>query len=98
MYKMEEGMEKLISISEARRQLPRLVKEIQKSRFASYHLLVHGKVAAEIRFPSVRRPSAGKALLALRRKAMKTLKGKKIPSDVSKRIDHYLYEGERTAS
>lgn len=84
-------MEQAISISEARKRLPQLVREIQQKGFMRYRLLVHGKTAAEIGPPRARSLPASRSLLSLRKKAFRLLRRKKIPRDISRSVDKYLY-------
>lgn len=85
-------MKTVISISEARKNLPSIIKKLQKSPDAVYQVTVHNEIVAEIKTSAKVRPGeAVKRLLALRKKAPKG-KSKKYP--VSENTKDHLYVAE----
>jgi len=81
-----------ISISEARRRLPELVRQVRKDASASVQITVHNEVAAELRAiqPLPEPGEAARRLLTLRKKLMQ--KGRKARThDVSSRVKEHLY-------
>jgi hypothetical protein len=80
-----------ISITEARKRLPRIVREIQKSPEVSYQITIFNDVVAEIRAPAMmdRRSEAARKLLELNRRKSRRADQKKV--DISEHIDRYLY-------
>lgn len=84
-----------LSISEARKRLPELVRRVGKSATAKVEITVGDKVVAELR-ASTPAPQAGVAaanLLSLMRTLPKR-RGRK--RDISGRINDYLYGSART--
>ncbi len=84
-----------LSISEARKRLPELVRRVGKSPTAKVEITVGDKVVAELR-ASTPAPQAGVAatnLLSLMRKLPKR-RGRQ--RDISGRINEYLYGSART--
>jgi antitoxin (DNA-binding transcriptional repressor) of toxin-antitoxin stability system len=89
-----EGMVKL-SISEARKRLPALVRRVQRDAGASVEIMVHYEVVAELRAvqPEPEPGAAARRLLRLMKKLAKR-RGRKIP--ISSRVKTHLY-GRRGA-
>lgn len=86
-------MKTVISISEARKRLPSIIKSLKTSPDAVYQVTVHDEVVAEIKRPPMVKPGEAAArIIALRKKA--SLKKKKYP--VSENIKEYLYAAEDT--
>jgi hypothetical protein len=87
-----------LSISEVRKRLPRIVREIQKSPDVVYHITVFNDVVAEIKAPGMidKRGEAARRLLDLNRKRFRRTGKKKI--DVSEHVDRYLYESQSHTS
>jgi hypothetical protein len=85
-------MKNVISISEARKRLPGIIKSLKASPDTVYHITVHDEVVAEIRTPPKIKPGEAAAkLLELRKK----LGGKKYRTrPVSENIKKYLYVAE----
>ena len=79
-----------ISISEARKRLPQLVRHVRKDSGAKIEITVRNEVVAELRgaLPEPEPGAAAKSLLALMRK-MPRRKGAK--TKVSGRVKEYLY-------
>lgn len=79
-----------ISISEARRRLPELVRQVRKEAGASVQITVHDEVVAELRgaLPEPEPGAAARKLLELMRKLPKH-RGRK--TTVSSRVKEYLY-------
>ena len=86
-------MKTVISISEARKQLPGIIKKLRDSPDTVYQVTVHDEVVAEIRTsPRVKPGDAVKQLLALRKRTTKKGKAKKYP--ISENIKAHLYVAE----
>ncbi len=86
-------MKTVISISEARKQLPRIIKKLRESPDAVYQVTVHDEVVAEIKTsPRVKPGEAAKQLLALRKRISTKGKSKKYP--ISENIKEHLYVAE----
>ncbi len=86
-------MKTVISISDARKQLPGIIKKLRESPDTVYQLTVHSEVVAEIRIPPRIKPGeAVKQLLALRKRTAKKDKSKKYP--ISENIKEHLYVAE----
>jgi antitoxin (DNA-binding transcriptional repressor) of toxin-antitoxin stability system len=79
-----------LSISEARRRLPELVRLVRKDPGARVQIRVHGDVVAELRaaLPEPEPGAAARALVRLRRK-LSAHRGPK--TDVSTRVKEHLY-------
>jgi prevent-host-death family protein len=79
-----------ISISEARRRLPELVRQVRKDASASVQITVHGEVVAELRaaLPEPEPGAAARKLLELMRKLPKH-RGRK--TDISAHVKEHLY-------
>ena len=81
-----------LSISEARKKLPQLVRRVRKNPDASVQITVRDEAVAELRAlrPSPEPGEAAKKLLELRKKlARKGLKTRR--SDVSGHVKEHLY-------
>lgn len=80
-----------ISISEARRRLPELVRQVRKDAGTSVQITVHDEVVAELRAiqPLPEPGEAARRLLALRKKLVR--RGKTRAHDVSSRVKEHLY-------
>lgn len=84
-----------MSISEARRRLPELVRQVRKDAGTSVQITVHDEVVAELRAsqPLPKPGEAARKLLALRKKL-----GRGVPktrwSDVSSHVKEHLYGPE----
>lgn len=86
-------MKTFISISEARKQLPGIIKKLRESPDMVYQVTVHNKVVAEIKTsPRVKPGNAAKQLLALRKRTAAKGKSKKHP--ISENIKKHLYVAE----
>lgn len=86
-------MKTVISISEARRKLPSIIKSLQTSPDKVYQVTVHNEVVAEIKTsPKVKPGEAAARLLALRKQAGKKGKSKKHP--ISEKFKEHLYVAE----
>ncbi|MDP2602031.1 MAG: hypothetical protein Q8S00_05500 [Deltaproteobacteria bacterium] len=79
-----------LSISEARKRLPELVRLVRKGNGAKVEITVHDEVVAELRgtMPSPEPGAAASKLLSLMRKLPKH-RGRR--TNVSNRINDYLY-------
>lgn len=84
-----------LSISEARKRLPALVRRVQRDAGASVEITVHNEVVAELRAvqPEPEPGAAARRLLRLMKKLPKR-RGRKIP--ISSRVKTHLY-GRRGA-
>lgn len=86
-------MKKVLSITEARKRLPSIIKSIKASPDTVYQITVHDEIVAEIKSPSRIEPGEAAAkLLELSSKLKKKRKGYRIP--VSENIKEYLYVAE----
>jgi antitoxin (DNA-binding transcriptional repressor) of toxin-antitoxin stability system len=86
-------MKTVISISEARKQLPGIIQKLRQSPDTVYQVTVHGEVVAEIKTsPRVKPGEAAKQLLALRKRTATKSNSKKYP--VSEHIKEHLYVAE----
>ena len=79
-----------LSISEARKQLPALVRRVRQEAGSRVEITVHNEVVAELRAvqPDIKPGAAAKALLKLMKKLPKP-RGRKIP--ISSHIKSHLY-------
>lgn len=79
-----------LTISEARRRLPELVRQVRKDAGVSVQIMVHGEVVAELRGaqPEPEPGAAAKKLLELMAKLPRH-RGRKI--DTSARVKEHLY-------
>ena len=81
-----------VSISEARRRLPELVRQVRKDAGTHVQITVHDDVVAELRAaqPEPEPGEAARRLLALRKKLVR--RGLKARSgDVSSHVKEHLY-------
>lgn len=86
-------MKTVISISEARKTLPSLIKSLKRSPETVYQITVHNEVVAEIKKPPMVKPGEAAAkLLELRKKTRG--KGKRYRVPVSENIKEHLYVAE----
>lgn len=86
-------MKTIISISEARKQLPGIIKKLRESPDMVYQVTVRDEVVAEIKTSSQVKPGeAVKKLLALRRRTAPKGRIKKYP--ISENIKDHLYVAE----
>jgi hypothetical protein len=85
-------MKNILSISNARKELPRLVREIQKNPQAVFQISVRNETIAEIRCakPMVAPGEAVRKLLDLRKRLSTGAKGKKREA-ISCRVKDSLY-------
>lgn len=85
-------MKNIISISNARKELPRLIREIQKNPQTVFEISVRHETVAEIRSarPMVKPGEAVHKLIRLRKKLSHPVKGRD-REPVSKRIKDFLY-------
>lgn len=83
-----------IPISEVRRRLPKLVRQVQKDPTLTVQILVRDEPVAELRAiqPHPLPGEAARKLLALRRR-FATHKSDQ-PADISSRVKDYLYGPE----
>jgi antitoxin (DNA-binding transcriptional repressor) of toxin-antitoxin stability system len=86
-----------LSISEARKRLPELVRRVRKDAGAKVEITVHDEVVAELRaaLPEPEPGAAAKRLRAIMRRLPKR-RGPK--THVSSRVKRYLYGAVRTKS
>ena len=84
----------LISISEARKQLPKMIREIQKKPGTVFKITVRNETVAEVRSAEVMVP-AGEAIrkLASLRKKLYHPVGEREQEPVFRRVKDYLYPG-----
>ncbi|MEW6068480.1 MAG: hypothetical protein AB1610_09345 [Nitrospirota bacterium] len=86
-------MKTVISITEARKRLPSIIKSLKTSPDAVYQVTVHDEVVAEIKRPPIVKPGEAAArLIDLRRKSRIKKTGYKMP--VSENIKEHLYVAE----
>ncbi len=84
-------MKTVISITEARKRLPSIIRSLKTSPDTVYQVTVHDEVVAEIKRPPMVKPGEAAAkILELRKKTVS--KKKKYP--VSENIKEYLYVAE----
>ena len=84
-------MKNVISITEARKKLSRIIKSFKASPDAVYHITVHDEVVAEIKKPPTVKPGEAAAkLLDLR----KHLRSKRKKYRISESVKDYLYVAE----
>ena len=85
-----------VSISEARRRLPELVRQVRKDAGAAVQITVRDEVVAELRaaLPEPEPGAAARALLELAKKLPRGRRRRARPRDVSARVKEYLY-GQR---
>lgn len=84
-------MKNVISISDARKKLPSIIKALKASPDSVFQITVHDEVVAEIKRPPMVKPGeAAVKLLDLRKKHR--ARKKKYP--ISENIKDYLYVAE----
>lgn len=87
-------MKTVISISEARKRLPGIIKTLRTSPDTVYQVTVHDEIVAEIRTsPLVKPGSAAAGLLKLRKKTGAKRASKKYP--ISENVKDHLYVAEK---
>lgn len=86
-------MKNVISITEARKRLPGIIKALKDSPDTVYRITVHDEVVAEIKTPPKIKPGEAAAkLLELRKKLRAKRKRYRIP--VSENVKEHLYVAE----
>lgn len=85
-------MKNVISITEARKKLPGIIRSLKASPDTVYQITVHDEVVAEIKTPPKIRPGEAAAKLLELRKRLGKKRGYKIP--VSENIKEHLYVAE----
>ncbi len=86
-------MKNVLSITEARKMLPGIIKSLKKSPDTVYQITVHNEIVAEIKTPHKIKPGEATAkLLSIRKKLRSKKKGYKIP--VSENVKEHLYVAE----
>jgi hypothetical protein len=85
-------MKTIISISEARKKLPSIVKSLKSSPDTVYQITVRNEVVAEITTPPTVKPGEAAAKLLKLRKRLGTKKYRTKP--ISENIKEYLYVAE----
>ncbi len=86
-------MKNVISITEARKRLPGIIRSLKTSPETVYQITVHNEVIAEIRTPPKVKPGEAAAkLLELGKRLRKRKKGYKLP--ISENIKEHLYVAE----
>jgi antitoxin (DNA-binding transcriptional repressor) of toxin-antitoxin stability system len=82
-----------VSISEARRRLPELVRQVKQDRGSVVQITVRDEVVAELRaaLPEPEPGAAARALLELMRKLPRPRRRHGRPTDVSAHVKDYLY-------
>lgn len=86
-------MKNVISITEARKHLPGIVKSLKTSPDTVFQITVHNEIVAEIKRPSVIKPGEAAAKLIELRKKVRG-KGKVYPTPISDNIKEHLYVAE----
>ncbi len=89
-------MKNVVSISNARKDLPKMMKELQKNPEKIYVIKVRDEVIAEIRSAKkqVESGEAVRKLIHLRHKLAPLLKGK-FEEPISRNVKKYLYGKEK---
>jgi antitoxin (DNA-binding transcriptional repressor) of toxin-antitoxin stability system len=82
-----------VTISEARRRLPQLVRQVKQDRGSVVQITVRDEVVAELRaaLPQPEPGAAARALLELARKLPRPRRRGGRPTDVSAHVKDYLY-------
>ncbi len=87
-------MKNVLSITEARKRLPGIIKALKASPDTVYQITVHDEVVAEIKTPARIIPGEAAAkLLAMRKKLKPKRKGYRLP--ISENIKEHLYVAEK---
>ena len=93
LYSLKESwMKNIVSISNARKDLPKIIKEIEKNPEAVFMITIRNETVAEIRSTRtmVEPGEAARTLLRLRKKLSSGVKGQ--PKEpISQRVKDYLY-------
>jgi hypothetical protein len=80
----------VISVTEARKRLPGIIRSLKSSPDTVYQITVHDEVVAEIRRPPMVRPGEAAArLLAIRKRLKVSKRGHK--TSVSEQVREHLY-------
>lgn len=87
-------MKTVISITEARKSLPGIIKSLKASPEIVYQITVHDEVVAEIKTPPRIRPGEAAAKLLEIRERQRVKKGKHKTGPVSENVKQYLYVAE----
>ncbi|MGH7774174.1 MAG: hypothetical protein ACREQA_18270 [Candidatus Binatia bacterium] len=82
------------SISEARKRLPELVRQVRKDPGAAVQITVRDEIVAELRAP-LPEPEPGAAARKLLEIMKKLPKPRKRKTDVSSKVKEYLYGNRR---
>lgn len=86
-------MKTVISISEARKKLPSIIKKLKEAPDMVYQVTVRDEVVAEIKTsPKIKPGEAAARLLSLRKQNRKKSRTKKYP--VSENVKGHLYAAE----
>ncbi|NOZ68304.1 MAG: hypothetical protein GXP46_03470 [Deferribacteres bacterium] len=86
-------MKTVLSITDARKKLPAIIRALKSAPDTVYQITVHNEVVAEIKSPSIVTPGeAATKLIELRKKLRGKRKGYRIP--VSEDIKQHLYVAE----
>ncbi|MBI4689953.1 MAG: hypothetical protein HY754_06765 [Nitrospirae bacterium] len=85
-------MKNVISITEARKRLPGIIKSLKSSPNTVYQITVHNEIVAEIKTPPKIKPGEAAAKLLELRKRLGSKKYKTKP--ISENIKEYLYVAE----
>jgi hypothetical protein len=85
-------MKNMVSISNARKDLPKMIREIQKNPEAVFKITVHNETVAEIRSAQtlVAPGEAVRKLIQLRGKLSSSFRGK-TKEPISRRVKDHLY-------
>lgn len=87
-------MKNILSITEARKRLPGIIKSLKTSPDTVYQITVHDEVVAEIKTPAQIVPGEAAAqLIAMRKKMKSKRRGYRLP--VSENIKEHLYVAEK---
>ena len=89
-------MKDAISISNARKDLPKMIREIQRHPETVFKIAVHSEMVAELRAvkPMVPPGEAVRKLIQLRRDLSSPVRGKKKVT-ISKNVKEFLYTREK---
>ena len=83
-------MKTVISISEARKRLPGIIKSLRESPDSVYQITVHDEIVAEIKTPPMIKPGESAARMLELRKRSGSKRGKHPAEAVSENIKKYL--------
>ena len=88
-------MKNIVSISEARKELPKIIREIQKKPGTVFTITVRNEKVAEVRSANIMVPAgeAVRKLANLRKKLFHPVR-KRDHEPVSRRVKDYLYPEE----